>query len=46
MEVVEDGRQCSGQIAIPFVVVVTISEAQNPTKTISMSPLNCVVTQP
>jgi hypothetical protein len=32
-------------IAISFIVVVTISEAQNPTKVICMSFLNCAPTQ-
>jgi hypothetical protein len=46
MEVIDDGRKCSRQIVISLVVVVTISEAQDPIKAICMSPLNYVATQP
>jgi hypothetical protein len=41
VEVVTDGRKCSRKIAVSFIVVVTISEAQNPTKVMHMSSLSC-----
>jgi hypothetical protein len=43
--VVTNGSKCSRQVDISFVVVVTISKAQNPTKSIRISSLSCAPTQ-
>jgi hypothetical protein len=37
VEVVTNGRKCSRQISISFVVAVTIGEVWNPTKSIQTS---------
>jgi hypothetical protein len=44
-KVVTNRRKCYRQITISFIVVVKISEAQNPTKATRMSSLSCAPTQ-